>query len=147
MQLKIKRSQKSSMMNKIIFVLDARVDLTQEERHLIDKYKLGKEVVFSSANAERHVNEGRAALAAETVGGLGKGMVKLAMARLSLSITIDSLTKGHHLELKDLGELLGAEEAIMQGCQNVRGYLDVAATFDGRETVIDFEPEADTVAA
>ena len=135
------------MLNKVIFVLDARVDLTQEERHLIDKYNLGKEVVFSSANAERHIAEGRAALSSETVSGTGKAMMKLAMAKLSLNITIDSLTKGHHLELKDLGELLGAEEAIMQGCQNVRAYLELASTFDGRETVIDFEPEADTVAA
>jgi hypothetical protein len=34
--------------------------------------------------------------------------------------------------------LLGAEEAIMQACENLKGYLDTAATFDGREVLFDY---------
>ena len=57
MQLKLSRSQKSSgMLSKsVVFCLDARADLTQEERHLIDKYKLGSQVIYNSAASAKHL--------------------------------------------------------------------------------------------
>ena len=61
------------------------------------------------------------------------------MSKLALNITVESLTKGHHIECKDLEELLGAEQAIQNACQVIRGYIDIAQTFDGREIVIDLE--------
>ena len=67
-----------------------------------------------------------------------KGFVRLAMSKMSLNITIDSLVKGHHIEAKSLDELLGAEEAIKEACENTKGYLRVAATFDGKEEVIEY---------
>jgi hypothetical protein len=144
MQLKLKRSQTSSMMGKVIFVLDARADLTQEERHLVDKYKLSKMVIYDSAARSKQVGDAGAAFAS---GSLLKGTLNLAMSRLSLSITIDSLTKGHHIELKDLDELLGAEQAVIEGCHQLKAYLDAAATFDGREIVIDFDRQSEPIAA
>lgn len=64
--------------------------------------------------------------------------MRLAAARLSLHITIDSLRKGHHIESKSLDEIMGAEDAIREGCENLRSYLDAAATYDGREQVVEF---------
>ena len=149
MQLKISRSQKASgMLSKsVVFCLDARVDLSQEERHLIDKYKIGAQVIYNSAASAKHLANAGAALAGPGVGTLLKGTVSLAMSKLSLNITIDSLAKGHHIECKDLDEVLGAEEAIMQGCRLMKAYLDTAATFDGREVVIDFNEQSELVAA
>lgn len=138
MQLKISRSQKTSGMlgNTIVFCLDARADLSNEERHLIEKYKLGNQVIYNSATSAKHLENVKAA--ASGGGSLIKGAISLAIAKLSLNISINSLTKGHHIECKDIDELLGAEEAIMQGCQALKAYLETATTFDGRETVIDF---------
>src|SRR5205085_1993164 len=50
MQLKLKRTQRSAglMGGKVIFGLDARADLSAEERSLVQKYALGKMVVYDS---------------------------------------------------------------------------------------------------
>jgi hypothetical protein len=74
-------------------------------------------------------------------GGLlstARGFASVAMAAMSLQITIDSLTSGHHIECKTMDELLGADSALREGCENLRTYLDVAATFDGREEIVQF---------
>lgn len=146
MKLKLVRSQKSSgvMSKTVVFCLDARVDLTEEEKHLVEKYKLGKETLYDSAARQKHVAEAGAAFAG---GGLLRGAVAAAMSKLSLTITTDSLCKGQHVEAKDLDELLGAEEAIKVGCENLRTYLDVASTFDGRELVIDYDGRPEVAAA
>ncbi len=57
---------------------------------------------------------------------------------MNLNITIASLAKGHHIECKDLGELIAAESALCEACKNVKSFLDVAATFDGREIIVAF---------
>ena len=137
MQLVLSRSQKATglMSKTITFCLDARVAITREERANIDKYKLGSQVVYNSSTTKQHLDK-----VMETAGGgrgILSGAVHLAMSKMSLSITVDSLTKGHHIECKDLDELLGAEEAIETACQNIITYVDMAATFDGREIVID----------
>ena len=141
MKLLLGRSQRSTglMKGKIMFSLDARVDLTAEEAALIKKYGLGKEVIYNSERSKRFIESGQNALAMSGAGALLKSGVNLALAKLSLNITVDSLMKGHHIECKDLDELLAAEEALMEACRNVKVYLDTAVTFDGREVVIDFD--------
>jgi hypothetical protein len=64
--------------------------------------------------------------------------VSVAMERLSLRITIASLMRGVHVECKDLDEVLGAKNAILEAAQSLRDYLDVAASFDGREEIVEF---------
>jgi hypothetical protein len=152
MQLKIKRSQRDGgvISKTAIFCLDARVEFTGEEKRHISRYKLGREVIYSSEAAKRHAEKGDANLGSGTVGNL-KALGSFVMARLNLNISIDSLERGQHVECKSLEELMGAEEAIMLACQNLNGYLDLAATFDGREVLFDFatgapEPIAKAIA-
>ncbi len=139
MKLRISRSQKSGgMMNKhVTFCIDARAELTPEEAADVKKYELGKLVVYNSQRAKEHLGNA-SANAASGGAGLVKAFAGLAMAKLSLNITIDSLVKGHHIEAKDMDEMLGAEEALNAACAHMRTYLDTAATFDGREQVIEF---------
>ena len=47
-QLKLRRSQKSGLLGKPSFVLDARAELTPETKGLISKYGLGSLVVYDS---------------------------------------------------------------------------------------------------
>lgn len=155
MQLKLKRSQRAGglMGGKIIFILDARAEPTREEAALIEKYKLGKTNVYDSAERRKHQETayghfGNAVDAASgPVSGRGlagslwsnaRGLASSAMIALSLSVTIDSLIAGEHIECKDLNELLGAEGAITEACKNTKAYLDVASTFDGREELVEF---------
>jgi hypothetical protein len=141
MQLVMRRSQKTAglMSKSVLFCLDARVDLSNEERSNVDTYRLGGQVLYNSAATEAHLAKAAAGFAG---GGLLKGAVGLALSRLTLSITVDSLTRGHHIECKELDELLGAEEAIKSAVETIKTYIDMASTFDGREIVIDLDEMA-----
>ncbi len=140
MQLKLTRSQKAGgvLSSSVSFALDARVEFTKDEAELVRKYKLGDLTIYNSQRAKEHLEHARAGVAQNTVGGTTRALVRLAAARLSLHITIDSLHKGHHIESKSLDEIMGAEDAIREGCENLRSYLDAAATYDGREQVVEF---------
>lgn len=138
MQLKIRRSQRETGMigKKTLFAIDARVEFTPDEADNIRKYQLGKEVMYSSATANKlaaaaldHVN---------SAGGLLKSVTANALLAFTLVITIDGLTKGQNIECKTLDEVLGVEEALRTACQNIQVYLQTAATFDGTEVVLDF---------
>ncbi|MEW8052982.1 MAG: hypothetical protein AB2809_21710 [Candidatus Thiodiazotropha sp.] len=140
MKLKLSRSQKTGgMMNKtVVFCLDARTELTPDETNDVKKYRLGNQVIYNSEASKKHLDNTTAGLNSGGLGGIMKGAVGLAMAKMSLNITIDSLVKGHHIEAKDMDEALGAEEAIKHACESMKTYLDAASTFDGREQVIEF---------
>ena len=145
MHLKLRRSQRSSgMLSKsVVFCLDAVLDLDAEEAASVRKYALGSQVIYNSAASRKHIEGVAIAAVQETAGSFVSSLAHAAMARLSLNITIDSLTKGQHVECKDLDELLGAESAIMNAARATRTYLEMVKTFDGRETVIDLDAEAE----
>jgi hypothetical protein len=135
MLLKIKRAQKSSMMGAAVFTLDFQAEISKEERALIDKYKLGKVNVYSSEAFQKN-----AQTAAATGQGVGilKGAMSLATALLfNLKINVDDLVGGRHLEMKDLEEMVSAEKQIVEACNNLKGYLAVAKSFDGSVETIE----------
>jgi hypothetical protein len=156
--LKLKRSQRSSLTGKVIFILDARVELSSEEVALIRKYRLADDVVYESSarKARQEATVGHLQMTAanktsyrDSAGaqmlGAGKTFYRLARAgisataaALSLRVTINSLMSGVHVECKSMGELMEAETAIVEAARGVRDYLDLAETFDGREEVLEF---------
>lgn len=153
MQLKLKRSQRAGglMGSKVLFALDARAELKPDEKALVQKYGLGKTVVYDSEarrkNAESAYGHFDDAATNPGYGGASlarglwknaRGMASAAMMALSLRITIDGLVAGQHIECKDLDELLGAEAAILDACKSLKAYLETAVTFDGREEVVEF---------
>jgi hypothetical protein len=157
MSLKLKRSQRpATITGKVIFILDARIGLNAEEHALVKKYQLGELVVYDSKTRERHreaanahletmrdypsASDGTAAhffSVGKTLFRLGRASVSATMAALSLRITVDGLIRGVHVECKSMDELLGAENAIREAAANLKGYLETAATFDGREEIIE----------
>jgi hypothetical protein len=157
MQLKLKRSQRKGLMGKMVFALDARMVIPRAERDLIERYRLGHHVIYESAARQRHTETFKARLEStkqfpgmrESVQkqflGIGKNLFRLGLAgvsaarvSMSLRITVYSLINGEHIECKLMSELLGAEQAIIEAAENLRAYLNAAATFDGREQVLEF---------
>lgn len=136
MLLRIRRSQKSSMLGTAVFGLDFKADISKEERALIDKYKLGKTIVYSSEAFQRNATT----VAASKEGHVSvlKGMTSLASALLfNLKITANDLIDGKHIEMKDLDEMLSAEDQIVQACNNLKAHLAAAKSFDGREVTVE----------
>jgi hypothetical protein len=155
LQLKLRRTQRTGTWGKVIFALDARIALTAEHQELVYKYRLGDIIVYDSDDRMRHAEATQAHLdmtrggasvfdtpgkqfmgAMGTFWRLGRASVSAARMALSLRITINGLIAGVHIECKDLDELMGAEAAIVEACQSVKGYIQTALTFDGREEII-----------
>ena len=164
MQLKITRSQRESgiLSKTAVFIIDARVQLTHQEQQCVQRYKLGGLVIYDSAAKNRMMERSDNARAtpgrpidyqgevgsmlgsaassmASGVFSATKSLAFAALASMKLSITINSLVQGQRVECKSLDELLGAEEAIMTACQNLKSYIDTASTFDGREVLFSFD--------
>lgn len=139
MQLKIRRSQRETgvLSKATLFCLDARVQFTAAESAAITRYKMQKEGIYSSDAAQKAFAKSNDVADGSMMGGF-KSLAHAAMGAMRLNITVGSLSQGQHIECKSLDELLGAEEAIMTACRNLRVYLDTAATFDGREVLFDF---------
>lgn len=149
MQLKLKRSQRKTLTGKIVYHLDVRADISDTDRALINKYNLGKDQVYTSESMKALAASADAAIAAgktlgafnpmgpsgitSTVKGIGLGIA----ARFAQKITVAELVQGKSIECKDLNEMLDAEQAVITACQNLKGYLEAAESFDGREIVID----------
>ncbi|MEZ0085195.1 hypothetical protein [Bradyrhizobium japonicum] len=156
MSLKLKRSQRSTLTGKVIFVLDARIGLNAEAHALIKQYRLGSFVVYDSQARERHREATKEHLETtrehpplssgmstqllglgKTFYRLGRASVSATMAALALRVTVDSLIRGVHVECDGMDDLLGAERAIKEAATNLKGFLEEAATFDGREEVVE----------
>jgi hypothetical protein len=142
--LKLKRSQRDGLFGKVIFILDARMELSPDDAAKVSKYKLGSRVVYESSARQRHAEAAKAhaegtrgASASRTMLGVGLTLAKAAQAALSLRITIDSLSKGVHVECKSLEEMTEAENAIVEAAKNLKGYLAAASGFDGKEEVFE----------
>ncbi|HWA92086.1 MAG TPA: hypothetical protein VG889_18750 [Rhizomicrobium sp.] len=140
MQLKLQRSQRMGgvMGGTVVFCLDAQAEYTGPEAANIDKYRLGKQVVYNSRAAKKHLDNAEARRGGGGILGYVTGLFSLMRAALSLTISIDSLGRGQHIECKDLDELLEAEDAVMEACRTLKRYLDIAATFNGSLALIDF---------
>ena len=153
MQLKLKRSQRAGGLTggKVFFALDARADLSPDEKSLVQKYKLGNLVVYDSEARKKHAGSAyghfddaanvsglEVSSAARSLWRNARGSASAAIMALSLRVTVDSLMGGQHIECKELDELLGAEAAILDACKSLKNYLETALTFDGREEVVEF---------
>ena len=146
MQLKIRRSQRDGgvISTNVIFCLDARIELTAIEQQSVTRYKLQNQVIYNSEASKKNIARGDAQQDGSAKGSL-KAIAWFAVASMRLNITIASLQRGQHVECKSMDELLGAEQAIMEACQNLRGYLDTASTFDGQEVLFDFSAGSEPV--
>jgi hypothetical protein len=156
-QLKLKRSQRTNTFGTLFYMLDARMAVSNEDHSLIQRYKLADTVVYDSKNRQQYSEAAKGHLestreqaslldtpknqlvgAAKTFYRLGRASLSTALAALSLRITVSSLLKGVHIECKSMGELLEGEDAIVTAARNVKQYLETAATFDGREEILEF---------
>lgn len=145
------------------FILDARIDLTPDERQLFDRYALHDTVVYDSDARSQHQysaadNYLSAAEHAETVpllpelhqipmvlGNafasiwyLSMGGVHDVLTQMSLRITLASLLEGQHLESGSLEEMLAVSDNIRASVEYLANYLQVALTFDGREELDEY---------
>lgn len=125
MKLLLKRDQKAGMMGmgSIKFSLDARAELTDEEKGYIKKYKMGDTLLYTK-------NE----LLEKGSGMLGVAS-RLAFSMMNIKVSVDDLVKGKHIECKDILEMRAVEEQIKEASENFKAVLETAANFGGEEVI------------
>jgi hypothetical protein len=94
----------------VAFSLYAKANVTPDERALIDRYKVGSQVV---AGYRGEYN--------------GKEQV--------MAYSIEDLVNGKTAELTSIESLLALEDSIKDGCRNLKTLLLVMSTFGGEEII------------
>jgi hypothetical protein len=95
-----------------MYAISFRVELTNEEKELVEKYQVHDEPI-----TWKETKEGR-----------------------EPSIRIGELISGLGYESSNIFKLMTHEDEIKAGCQQFKGYLEIMRTFVGEET-IDYVPQ------
>lgn len=122
MKLLLRRNQRAAMLGKVVFTLEVRANVTDEERANITKYKLGDTMLYQSH---------------EITGGSGLlGMAsRLAYKAITINVSVNDLAHGKKIEVKDIVEMLAVEEQIKEAAQTFVAVLSAAAQFGGDEVI------------
>jgi hypothetical protein len=125
MKLLLRRNQRAGMMGlgSMIFMLDVRAEITEDEWQDINTYKLNKTVLYSRGEI---VDKGAGLL------GLAS---RLAFKAMNISVSIDDLARGKRIECKDIVEMLAVEDQIKEAAATFKSVLQAAAHFGGDEVV------------
>lgn len=110
------------MLGKVVFSLDVRAELTQEEQANIFRYKLADTELYAS----HEIDPGSGLLGAAS---------RLAFKAVTIRISVIDLARGKRIEAKDVLELLAIEEHIRQAAQNLKDVLTAASHFGGEEVI------------
>lgn len=131
MRLLLNKGQKQSGMvsKSVTFQLSARVELDGNEQAALDRYKFGKELIYSKENIEPSSYANR-----NTWSGIARNFSAAAM---NLRLTVNDLIRGKTIECKSIAEMLDVEDTIKQSCEVLKGMLTACQTFEG-ETVLDY---------
>lgn len=127
MKLLIRRSQKSSLMGKAVFVLEVRADISAEERQNITKYKLADTLLYERSDTR--------AKGSGVLGFTASVAANLVLAAMNISITAADLANGRKIECKDIIEMLAVEEQIKEAAATFKQVLDAAASFGGEDII------------
>jgi hypothetical protein len=119
MKLLLRRDQRSGLLGKVIFTLDVRAEISDQERANIKKYKLGETEIFKSHD----IADGTGMLA------------RLAYKAIIINISVNDLANGKKVECKDILEMLWVEGQIKEAATTFAQVLGAAASFGGEELV------------
>jgi len=118
MKLILQKNQKQGM-GKTKYILELKVELTDEENENVKKYKVGNTIIYSNVQE-------------------AEGLLKSVASRIAgTQFTVNDLVNGKKIEMKDFFEMLDMEEIVKETCKTFKIMLEAMANFGGDE-VIDY---------
>jgi hypothetical protein len=113
MKLLITKDQSKGMMGGVSFEVRAQVQLTEDEKQLIQHYKLDNEILFQ------------------------KKLVNIwgQVTDQFIDVRVKNLLAGQSYKCKSLDEVIGYSESLKSSCETLKSYLEVAKSFGGQEVV------------
>lgn len=124
MKLLFRRSHRSGLFRtKVIYVLDVRAELSEEERSNIVKFGLGSTRLYQRLE----------------VVAQGKGLIgvafRLGFQATNLSLSMADLTDGKRIECSSIAEVLSIEDEVKEAARRFSLLLAAAIGFDGEEVI------------
>lgn len=111
------------MLGKVVFTLEVRASISDEERAAVDKYKLGDTVLYEK----------------NTVVDPGSGILglasRLAFKAMNISVNVRDLVNGKKVECKDIVEMLAVEDQVREAAKTFSAVLNAARGFGGEEAI------------
>lgn len=127
MKLRLNKSQRTTgLSKKVVFTLGAQVDLSTQEQDYVNRYKMGKQIVYS----KERVNPETTDYASAT--GIMRNLSAIA---LNLKISVNDLVMGRTIECKDILEIIDAEESIREACKTLKTLLEACSGFEGEDII------------
>lgn len=121
MKLLLRRSHRPGLLHKVIYILDIRAHLSDEERASVAKYGLAGIRLYQRLEV------------AEPGKGLLGMAFRFAFRAANLSLHVRDLVDGKRFECADLIEVLSVEDQIKEAARTFSQLLAAAAGFDGDE--------------
>ena len=113
MELILTRDQSKGLLGGVKFEVKAQVRLTDQERELIQHYKLENEIIFSKKLINIWGNP----------------------TDQEVNVTVSDLLHGETYKCKDLGEVIAYSNSLAGACETLKAYLEVASSFGGEEVI------------
>ena len=113
MKLLLTKSQSTGLLGRVKFEVKAEVELTDDERQLIQHYNLENEILLSK-----------------------KLVIWGQLMNEDVNITVSNLLNGEVYKCKDLSEVIAYSDNLVNACKTLKSHLTVARDFGG-QVVID----------
>lgn len=123
MYLIFRRDQRSSLMGKVVFQLDVRAEISDDEFRSIKHYRLAETLLYSKGEI---IDPGSGLL------GLAS---RLAFKAMNISVSVKDLIEGKRIECRDIVEMLAVEEQIKEAAATFKRVLNAAMYFGGEEAI------------
>lgn len=125
MELLLTRSQRTGL-RAMVFVLNLRARLTDEEQANVQKYRLGKDILYQKESMKTDMVEG---------GWIRQLFTLLTAKARGHVFTANDLVKGRSIECKDIVEMIDTENQIRLAADTFYKILLICQSFDGEEVL------------
>jgi hypothetical protein len=121
MELLLTRSERGGLMGGVKFSLMARVQLSAEELAHYKRYKLGDVVLYERGGDKL---------------ATASGTLSILAARMAyLKVTAADLISGKSIEVKDIVDVMNAQDQIKEAVEIFSKIMRAASTFEGEEVL------------
>ena len=128
MELLLSKSQEKGMLGlgAVSFILDIKTRLTREEHELVQRYKMGKLVIYEKVPVSQMVDR---------TSGFKTLALAVASKMMRLQFSVNDLVNGRTVKVKDIGEMIAANEQIEEAAENFYNLLMAAKHFEGEDVI------------
>ena len=115
MKLHLTKNQSKKLLGGVKFEVKAKVELTDEERELVRRYKLEDEVLVSRK--------------------MSNMLGELTQGGAEINISVKRLMSGDTYKCKGLNEVMIYSSQLVDACESLKTYFEVARGFGGEEVI------------